>query len=94
MACILHYDSTKPSVDLAKVTCETLARLTKFTREWQELNKEPEKTLSLNLLSSDLGEDAVIRKNCYVRITSSYKLDQAKKSMEKVYNCMGREQSI
>ena len=54
------------------------------------LDKEPEKSMSTELLSDlNLKEGAEIHKPCYIRLTNVYKFEQAKKSLEKVSGLLG-----
>ncbi len=90
MSCICHFKGTQPSAVLTKLTAVTLVKLKQFAKEWQTLDKEPEKSMSTELLSDlNLKEGAEIHKPCYIRLTGVYKFEQAKKSLKKVSGFLG-----
>ena len=69
MSCCCHFVSTSESSKAIKLTNTTYGRLRQFADEWQSIEKEPEKSLSIRLLAELQKDTSVIHKTCYARIT-------------------------
>lgn len=83
MTCICHFESTKGS-QLLNLTDTTYINLQQSIVKWSELNKEPEKTICTGV---NLTKASLIHKNCYTRLTSKVKLQQAERFKERVSDC-------